>query len=61
MLSVDRYDTSVFEVHHILFEKENNHRKSYKFRKCSRKFLFIAPFKYNDADGAPVRAIAIVE
>ncbi|HBF6253145.1 TPA: cyclase family protein, partial [Clostridioides difficile] len=26
------------------------------------KFLFIAaPFKYNDADGAPVRAIAIVE
>ena len=63
MLSVDRYDTSVFEVHHILFEKGKIIIENLtNLETVPEKFLFIAaPFKYNDADGAPVRAIAIVE
>ena len=63
MLSVDRYDTSVFEVHHILFEKGKIIIENLtNLENVPEKFLFIAaPFKYNDADGAPVRAIAIVE
>ena len=63
MLSVDRYDTSVFEVHHILFEKGKIIIENLtNLENVPEKFLFIAAqFKYNDADGAPVRAIAIVE
>ncbi|MCC0679625.1 cyclase family protein [Clostridioides sp. ES-S-0005-03] len=63
MLSVDRYNTSAFKVHHILFEKGKIIIENLtNLEAVPERFLFIAaPFKYNDADGAPVRAIAIVE
>ena len=58
MLSVDSYDSTDFAIHHILLKVEN----LINLDKLPQEFLFIAaPLKYNDADGSPVRAMAIVD
>ena len=63
MLSVDSYDSTDFAIHHILFEGGKLIVENLiNLDKLPQEFLFIAaPLKYNDADGSPIRAMAIVD
>lgn len=62
MLSVDTYDSADFEIHSILFDGEKLIVENLtNLENIPNEFLFIAaPLKFNDADGAPVRAMAII-
>lgn len=63
MLSVDSYDTIDFDIHHILFEGGKLIVENLmNLNNLPKEFLFIAaPLKYNNADGSPVRAIAMFD
>lgn len=63
MLSVDSYDSVDFGIHKILFKgKKLIVENLTNLKSVPSEFLFIAtPLKFNNADGSPVRAIAIVE
>lgn len=63
MLSVDSYDSEDFGIHKILFKgKKLIVENLTELKELPNEFLFIAaPLKFNNADGSPVRAIAIVE
>ena len=62
MLSVDTYDSADFEIHSILFDGGKLIVENLtNLENIPNEFLFIAaPLKFNDADGAPVRAMAII-
>ena len=62
MLSVDTYDSEDFEIHSILFDGGKLIVENLtNLENIPNEFLFIAaPLKFNDADGAPVRAMAII-
>ncbi|MGL5329792.1 MAG: cyclase family protein, partial [Peptostreptococcaceae bacterium] len=61
MLSVDSYDSSDFDIHKILFKGNKLIVENLtNLKDVADEFLFVAtPLKFNNADGSPVRAIAI--
>lgn len=63
MLSVDSYDSVDFNIHKILFKgKKLIVENLNNLEGLPEEFLFIAtPLKFNNADGSPVRAIAIAD
>lgn len=61
MLSVDSYDSVDFDIHKILFRGNKLIVENLtNLNGLPSEFLFVAtPLKFNNADGSPVRAIAI--
>lgn len=62
MISVDHYNSNTYENHNILLTYNKIIVENItNLDKVATKFLFSAmPLKYNDADGSPTRAVAII-
>lgn len=60
-ISVDSFNSKNYEIHNILLDNEKLIIENLNnLDKLPEKFLFIAtPLKYEEADGCPVRAIAV--
>lgn len=63
MLSVDTYDSVDFKIHSILFDGGKLIVENLtNLENAPNEFLFVAaPLKFDNADGAPVRAMAIID